>query len=318
MIKRDVQIDFWNVGQGDASSIILPDNKLILIDVGPINSTLSRWLNSTPRQHISHILITHNDSDHCGSLPTILDIPDLKIDNLFLLEDRERSEFKNSKLFTKAKTMRDRGLLKLHRLECVNHSTVLWEDSKYAFILKYPDFSENVGSGTPNRTSAIIALKFKDQELIVWGGDAPFNKIQELNNPKPPVLFGPHHGSPIDRKNLDFNKIVESFAPKQSFVSVGTKNKDSHPAPSYVKMLSRLGCYVTCSQMTNHCDRRLTNGNRHLMNTNGYYGLPSPSDGVFCRGHLRLFIQDGNIIPDKYEAVHKKRVPEIKRALCRD
>ena len=51
MIKRDVQIDFWNVGQGDASSIILPDNKLILIDVGPINSTLSRWLNSTPGQH---------------------------------------------------------------------------------------------------------------------------------------------------------------------------------------------------------------------------------------------------------------------------
>jgi beta-lactamase superfamily II metal-dependent hydrolase len=316
MMKSDIQVDFWNVGQGDASSITLPGNELIVIDVGPMNSTFARWLCSTPRQHISNLLITHNDSDHCGSLPTILDIAGLKIDKLYLLEDRDRCEFK-SKLFTKAKALSDRGLFTLNRLECVNPSTILWNNDKYSLVLKHPSFSQNVGSPTPNKTSAIITLTFKDKEMVVWGGDAPFNKIQTLNNPNPPVLFGPHHGSPIDKKLNSFNNWIKSFAPQQTYVSVGTNNKDSHPSPGYIKALSSTGCYVTCSQMTNHCTRSMVSNNQHLMNTNGYYGLPSPSDGVFCRGHLRFFIQDDSIIPDRYESLHRNRILKIRRAICR-
>ena len=40
----DVQIDFWNVGQGDASTIVFPDKKLVVIDVGPFNSSISRCI----------------------------------------------------------------------------------------------------------------------------------------------------------------------------------------------------------------------------------------------------------------------------------
>ena len=67
-----VVVDFWNVGQGDATSIKLPSGELILIDVGPKNSTLSQWLRSGQRGRIRDIILTHNDADHAGALPEIV------------------------------------------------------------------------------------------------------------------------------------------------------------------------------------------------------------------------------------------------------
>jgi competence protein ComEC len=68
------EVIFWDVGQGDATSIRLPTGDYILIDTGPVSATsgsnpLVQWFLSAPApKRIKYVLITHNDLDHVGGL----------------------------------------------------------------------------------------------------------------------------------------------------------------------------------------------------------------------------------------------------------
>jgi len=313
MMLEDIQIDFWTVGQGDATTIRLPNGNYIIIDVGPIkNNPLVPWLKNQ-NMKIESIILTHNDADHCGALTSILDIAGNKINTILLLEDRERDKFKE--LFAKIIFMAKKGKILIGRLENqINHCKELWRDNEYVLLLKYPNFQEAILATTPNKSSAIITLKYKHDEIIIWGGDSTIEKISNLNDSNPKVLFGPHHGSPEDKANSKFPQNIKKLSPKQVFISFSTSNRYSHPATKYLKLLTKNKAYITCSEMATHCDRRFVKNTKHLMNVSAYYGLPSLTKNSYCRGHLRF--TNGKVIPDRYEKKHKELVKKLKRTLC--
>lgn len=71
MTPEKIQLDFWNVGQGDASTITWPNGKITIIDCGPKKSPLVNFI-IRERPFINNIFITHNDSDHIGGLYSIV------------------------------------------------------------------------------------------------------------------------------------------------------------------------------------------------------------------------------------------------------
>ena len=67
-ISKQLQINFVDVGQGDCTLIITPNNNKILIDGGEENNVLVPYLLDRRIKNIDYIIISHFDSDHVGRL----------------------------------------------------------------------------------------------------------------------------------------------------------------------------------------------------------------------------------------------------------
>lgn len=77
--SASLKVHFVDVGQGDCAIIELPDGKTMLIDGGENNSTvegkIQTFINKTlpsDFKYFDYAILTHADSDHCGSLDYVL------------------------------------------------------------------------------------------------------------------------------------------------------------------------------------------------------------------------------------------------------
>ena len=72
----ELRIHFLDVGQGDATLIEFPDDKVALIDGGNTQNenvaALLRYMNALKINTIDYLIATHADSDHVGGLDTVL------------------------------------------------------------------------------------------------------------------------------------------------------------------------------------------------------------------------------------------------------
>jgi competence protein ComEC len=69
-----LSVHFIDVGQGDATLIMAPSGARILIDAGPLESeeVLLSYLESYNVTHLDALVVSHSDSDHCGSADDVL------------------------------------------------------------------------------------------------------------------------------------------------------------------------------------------------------------------------------------------------------
>jgi beta-lactamase superfamily II metal-dependent hydrolase len=85
------------VGQGAAAAILEPipgvanQNQATLIDVGKCGTRLADWLRTVRVTRIPAVLLTHNDSDHIGSLVQLVQAYKKKINRVLLVADRKRA-----------------------------------------------------------------------------------------------------------------------------------------------------------------------------------------------------------------------------------
>jgi len=332
MIDSLLQVDFWDVGQGDCTVIRLPSGKLIIIDVGPVGSPLVDWLNERhPPLPIEAIVLTHNDADHAGALASIVKPHGTRIGSIRMLLDRDRDSQQFQKIFRAAKEGVDRGLYPLDRLE---RGTILWSHHETETHLRvvHPSFVENVEATNPNDTSAVLVLTSGPKTLIAWPGDLEIRQTARvLGNVDATLLFGPHHGGPTDyptkavrKRNpelmvsrmREIREAVASLSPVRSFISVGTKNPYHHPRPGFIKLLARNETRVTCSQLTLCCDRHHVQAGQHVFPGAGVLGLRPARSGVSCRGAMRYYVHNGALLPDEFAAEHRTRVAQLLRPQC--
>ena len=80
-IKLPFEIDILSTGKSDFI-LIECENKFIVIDCGlyESNTLIKDYLNYKGVNEIEYLILTHNDKDHIGSVPMILD--NFKIKNL--------------------------------------------------------------------------------------------------------------------------------------------------------------------------------------------------------------------------------------------
>lgn len=317
MAKEKLIVDFWDVGQGDCSVIRLPDNSLVVIDVGPRSSPLIDWLNEKPHD-IHTIVITHNDADHAGALPSLVNLPNQRIQRVFMLSDRRKDIQAFRTIFQAVRTEEKKGRLEVIGLDKTRE---IWRNPEGTLEIKivFPSFSENIEANKPNQTSAIVCLFQRQKAVMVWPGDAPMRVVAEkLRGATPSILVGPHHGGPVDRKQSEFPAWARAITPERLFVSVGTKQNpnNNHPSPEYLELRRAHGCQVMCSQLTKLCDNEHVNKGSPVMQTAFLLGLRPPRKGVSCRGCFRVVVTESSITPDAFDAPHRTRVQALRRPKC--
>ena len=95
-----IKVDFWNVGQGDASTLEIIDdtNKkhFIVIDVGPKLNSFVQWVCRQPRSiYVDFLFITHNDMDHIGGLDQLTMSNRFFVNKVYYLIDRPKKELQH-------------------------------------------------------------------------------------------------------------------------------------------------------------------------------------------------------------------------------
>jgi beta-lactamase superfamily II metal-dependent hydrolase len=315
----ELRIDFWDVAQADCSVITLPNGRLIIIDVGRAGSPLVDWLNERrgAPPEIEAIVLTHNHADHAGALCSIVAEHKRRIGVVWMLADRDASDLRQSSTFRCAEQAQREHWFQIRRLE---DGQTIWSDPGLAVVIRavHPSFTENIAATSPNPTSGMVIFESRGVPLIAWPGDLDITRVADKCGGRSPwLLFGPHHGGPTDiMSKVAATTAIRQLSPRRAFISVGTKNNYSHPRPRYIQTLGNTDCHVVCSQLTQRCEMQRVRNGEHVFQGSGALGLRPSRSGVSCRGAWRVYLRDGQLMPDQFDAIHLERVSKLRRPQC--
>lgn len=316
---------FWDVGQGDATSIRLPDGSYILIDAGPslkAGNPLPGWFSRMGHPVIRMAITTHSHVDHFGGLISLCRETPQQIDEIVVLRDfafYQRPELRTSDFesFLQAlKSRRDTGRTKLF---AIDRAQVLYHANGLQLRVMHPlgmDNEKNLPADL-NKTSMIILLeKAGNSEvspLIIFGGDAPLAALKATSeSTHPAILTGPHHGHPQCTgkcKTPEYWRFFrDSLHPENIFISVGRNNGYKLPDANYIKGAACCGVCVNCSQLSVKCDPERK---KDVFEGSAFCGVDKPVGSVQCRGAMRVYVSSEGVRFDEDQRDFRREIEKI-------
>lgn len=228
--EKNAQLYFLDVGQGDATLLVLEDGVKILTDAGPdmkVIRSLEKILSPTDR-YIDLAVISHPQLDHFNGFNYLLERYRF---GAFIVNGRN-GEFKNETnewtvLLEKIKE-RKIPIVRMAAGDAIKHLhdevSILSPDRNF------------IQSGELNDTS-IVALVKTPQFRALLTGDIGFeveNYLIKKSDVRAHILKVPHHGSKFS-SHEDFLKAVH---PLLTLIGVGGKNTYGHPSPHTLARIS--------------------------------------------------------------------------------
>lgn len=252
--EGDLRVCFVDVGQGDATIIQLPDNKVMLIDGGnsaeSTSLALLRHLNAMKIKTIDYLVLTHADADHCGGLVQVLEHKQVKKVYLPLLAEDSHFTYQAFE-----KTMREKNC----EFQYGNASVHLGsKDGLYILSFLYP-YAEDVANypdldfTDDNKYSAVVWLDYLGQSFL-FTGDAPFETEEKMIEgdvlglgkkygiklSSTEVLKVSHHGS----ANATSQTFLEYLHIQHAVISCGKNNSYNHPSVETYQRLIDTGASI--------------------------------------------------------------------------
>ena len=241
-LDSSFHIYFLDVGQGDATLLVFPHQKeVILIDTGgKIDYSTDSWqvrdkntltdnlitsIHSLGISKITYLILTHGDYDHMGEAISLVD--NIKVEkvsfNCGSFNDLEN------------KLVQVLNLKKIKYESCSNEI----KTDKYKFQFLNTTLYDN-----ENDNSSVIYLNDNNYKFLFMG-DASVKREKDLlkkyNLNYIDFLKVGHHGSDTSSSK----EFMDFINPKYSIISVGKNNRYGHPKDSVLKILSSSKIYRT-------------------------------------------------------------------------
>ncbi|PIS23070.1 hypothetical protein COT49_02090 [candidate division WWE3 bacterium CG08_land_8_20_14_0_20_40_13] len=235
---QNLQIMFYDIGQGDATLLKFPGNYSILIDGGPDDRILGYLgANVNPfLKNIDVVVATHNHADHTNGLKYVIERY-----NVTLLVTSPASSIladvaSSRNVTNKELIMGDKIIIPTPGTP--SEITILWPPTEI--------FSKNCGNfcdintDDPNNTSLVFMLTYKNFKAV-FTGDAPREVLDAIldNVGDVNLVKVPHQGS----KNSLVEEFYRKLKPEIAVIPVG-KNNYGHPDPDVVSFLENIGAKV--------------------------------------------------------------------------
>ena len=239
---KNLKIHFVDVGQGDSTFIVTPNNNTILIDGGgSINSnfdvgksTLIPYILDRGYNSIDLVIISHFDLDHVNGILTLLNTLDVK--KVIISKQYEMTD--NYKKFLKI--ISDKKI----QVEIVKAGDKINVEQNIYFDILWP--SEDFIIDNAINNNAIVAKLVYGNFSMLFTGDIEelaekeilkkYNK--EILNSS--VLKVAHHGS----KTSTIQEFLEKVNPKIALIGVGKNNNFGHPNDEVLGRLTSLGTKI--------------------------------------------------------------------------
>ena len=226
-----VSIYFLDVGQGDSSIIITPDDRVVMIDSGPDESLILNHLQNLGISQIDLLIATHAHADHISGMDKII------------------AKYK-------PKAFIDPG---------IPHTTATYQRMITAIdkynINYYEGISRKINLGSLsltilppaiplikgselNNNSVVVRLDYKDFSCLFTGDIEKEREGQLLtesrSNLNVDILKVAHHGSSSSSSPL----FIKSVGPKIAVICCGQGNKYGHPHQETISLLQSLGIEI--------------------------------------------------------------------------
>lgn len=220
LFDKNYYVYFFDIGQGDASVLVSPHQKeVLMIDTGgKITYEKEEWQKSNKTYNISdgvikflkskgitkldYLIISHGDQDHAGDALNIIKKLNVK---KVVLNNGSTNSLEKKIINTNVKITNNYNL---KYFNVINLNNGFYDNENDASLVNYITF-----------------LKYK----FLFMGDAPKNVeekiIEKYNLFNIDVLKVGHHGS----KTSSSKNFIDKIIPKYSVISVGRNNRYGHP-----------------------------------------------------------------------------------------
>lgn len=203
-VKLPFEIDILSTGKSDFI-LIEAEGKFIIIDCGFYeNSTkIKEFLNYKDVEEIEYLILSHNDKDHIGGAPIILD--NFKINNLVQADyEKNTVQYKN---YIEAVERNELNLILLHSNIITNING--------AKITIYPAIKDTYDKS--NDYSIIVGVDYGKYRFL-FTGDAEDERMKEFieaDTGNYTFLKMAHHGI----YNDEVGKFLESVSPSYAAIT---------------------------------------------------------------------------------------------------
>jgi len=219
---------FLDIGQGDATFIVLPGGPKILIDGGPDKSVLGeidKVLKPGDR-YVDIVFLTHPQLDHFGGLISVLER--YKV-GLFIYNGTEGEGGSWDGLVA---TLNKAGT---PVVVLSAGDTLTYMDNNFDILSPNREF---LVSSEVNDTTLVAKLNSQGLKSLFTGdiGFAVENNLVEFYDVDADILKVPHHGS----KYSSGSKFLAEVSPSVSVIQVG-KNRYGHPTEESIYRLRKVG-----------------------------------------------------------------------------
>lgn len=243
-----LKVIFLDVGQGDSTLIITPEQKNILVDGGPDDKILSQLGKFLPlkQKKIDMVILTHPHADHLDGLVEVMrryEVGEIYYTG-FLHTTNVFLEWLN---IIKSKN------IPLHIIK--EKQKVEIGGAEFDFLYPQEDLSglapsdlnqekfKKLKLDNLNNTSLVFKLVYgRTQFLFMGDAELPIEKylINQNIDLSADVLKVGHHGSNSSTSE-DFLKLI---SPQSAVISVGANNDFGHPHLRTLRRLERYGISV--------------------------------------------------------------------------
>lgn len=243
-IPKDLEIHFVDVGQGDCTFIVTPQNKTILIDGGGNlteefdvgKKTLIPYLLDRGYTTIDYVIISHFDQDHVGGILLVLE--ELKVKNVIIGKQFEDSE--NLQQFLNI--IKEKNI-KVNIVEVGNRINI---EKNIYFDVLWPSSEQAILENQLNNNALVCKFYYKNFSMLFTGDieeETEKNlalKYSGTNILKSTVLKVAHHGS----NSSSIEEFLKLVQPEIALIGVGKNNLYGHPKDEVLERLMALNCSI--------------------------------------------------------------------------
>lgn len=234
--QGEIEVIFFDVGQGDATLIQTNDGKQILIDGGPGKIILSKLGDAMPYwdRAIELVILTHPHADHLDGLIEVLKNYDVKkvLDSRVSYHTADYAEWRRLLEEKQIKTVTAKSGQRIHITQ-----------SAYLDVLAP---FENFTATTPKNIhdATVVTRFYGGSTSILFTGDIErrleFELVSRGLDVDANILKIGHHGS----KTSSSEYFLKAVSPETAIISAGAKNRYGHPHQSVLDRLERLGIKI--------------------------------------------------------------------------
>lgn len=224
----ELEIIFFDVGQGDAALIRCPDG-YALIDAGPdtAEEELIYALKARGVKKISLFFLSHSDSDHAGGADRIIREFDV---SCVYVPDR------SAKLDSVKDAARERDC---DIVQCAQGDVFIIGEAEFRIMSPIPPLS-----GNENSDSLVIRMNYKNASALFMG-DADVAAEEKMISyygelPRCDLVKLGHHGAQTSSSEA----FIEAISPQYALISCGRGNSYGHPHAKVLTRLKRAGVSV--------------------------------------------------------------------------
>ncbi|MBU0722108.1 MBL fold metallo-hydrolase [Patescibacteria group bacterium] len=233
---KNLEIDFLDVGQGDAILIKAPAGQNILIDGGPDRTIIKRLAENLPwwDKQIDLMILTHPHDDHVTGLIDVLKRYQVKK----ILYTGVIHNAPNYLAWLKLVRDKKVPITIIDKQQIIN----LNQGAKMEIL--YPNESLlNKTVDDLNQSSIVLMLTYGQNKFLLTGDAGELvekNLIVHGADLRADVLKVGHHGS----KYSSSQEFLDKVKPRLAVIMVGKDNDFAHPSLRIVKRLERIGAEI--------------------------------------------------------------------------